>query len=686
VTSAPGTGAVRKGAAILVGIAPFVMFPAGYEPAQLPQAAVVQVGALALAALALWSGEGVAAPWRAHPFGRPLFALLAWAALSALWAVNGREALQAWAAWAACGLLYLVVWSSFRRHELRPLLAAVFGAGAGVAILGILQHLFGVSWIPQAFPPAATFMNRNVAVGFVVASWPLGYALGRTASRRAALLWAAGSALQLAYLFYTFTKSGWVAVAAQGTLALVFTWRMWRARGTGAASPGWWLAPAAGAVLLLVLVHLGPQGGPPAAWRAVRDTWTGASLTGPERPVSALTESERVNSIRVRRAIWLNTAAMVGDRPLLGTGLGNHKVQYPAYARRWAHDPGFGALAQLDHVHNDYLQAVAEMGVVGVALGAWLLWTIVRVAWRHAADLVGGVAALGVVLGLAGILVDACFSFPLQRAIPPMVLAVFLGVLAVLDRPDPAPSSPARSLLAPAAVLLVLAVTAAAHWRVLAADAQVWRARQAEQRGDWPRVVEASRAALRHDPGRREAQFLAGTALLTTGRAQPAAAFLEAVVRRYPLDPATLANLAYAQETLGRTDEALASFGQAAALLPDDALLAASQGRLLEHAGRTAEAREAYRRAARFGTADPRPPLRAGLLAMRDGRPEEAQLDLLEALRRQPDLAEAHKALGLVLYQQLGRKDEARVHFRRALELRPGDRDAPRMKALLESP
>jgi Flp pilus assembly protein TadD len=199
-------------------------------------------------------------------------------------------------------------------------------------------------------------------------------------------------------------------------------------------------------------------------------------------------------------------------------------------------------------------------------------------------------------------------------------------------------------------------------------------------------VLEASRAALRHDPGRREAQFLAGTALLTTGRAQPAAAFLEAVVRRYPLDPATLANLAYAQETLGRTDEALASFGQAAALLPDDALLAASQGRLLEHAGRTAEAREAYRRAARFGTADPRPPLRAGLLAMRDGRPEEAQLDLLEALRRQPDLAEAHKALGLVLYQQLGRKDEARVHFRRALELRPGDRDAPRMKALLESP
>ena len=39
----------------------------------------------------------------------------------------------------------------------------------------------------------------------------------------------------------------------------------------------------------------------------------------------------------------------------------------------------------------------------------------------------------------------------------------------------------------------------------------------------------------------------------------------------------------------------------------------------------------------------------------------------------------------LLLHDVLGKKDEGRVHLRRALELSPGDRDAPRIRQILGS-
>src|SRR5207245_3181627 len=90
----------------------------------------------------------------------------------------------------------------------------------------------------------------------------------------------------------------------------------------------------------------------------------------------------------VRAAVWLNTAAMAKDHPLLGVGLGNHKVLYPAYARRVRVDPQASPVEQLDYVHDDYMQVAAELGVIGVALALWLGIAIVRSARRALA--VGG--------------------------------------------------------------------------------------------------------------------------------------------------------------------------------------------------------------------------------------------------------------------------------------------------------
>ncbi|HVP68912.1 MAG TPA: tetratricopeptide repeat protein [Anaeromyxobacteraceae bacterium] len=62
--------------------------------------------------------------------------------------------------------------------------------------------------------------------------------------------------------------------------------------------------------------------------------------------------------------------------------------------------------------------------------------------------------------------------------------------------------------------------------------------------------------------------------------------------------------------------------------------------------------------------------------ALRAGRMQEALREYDEALKLDPDLAEAHLGRGVVLEFGFDKLDEAEVEYRRAIELKPGLADA----------
>ncbi|MDH4220604.1 MAG: O-antigen ligase family protein, partial [Candidatus Aminicenantes bacterium] len=63
-----------------------------------------------------------------------------------------------------------------------------------------------------------------------------------------------------------------------------------------------------------------------------------------------------------RPTYWANTAEIFADYPLLGTGLGTFPSLYPDIE-------GEETLIRLYHAHNDYLEYLSELGIVGM----WLL-------------------------------------------------------------------------------------------------------------------------------------------------------------------------------------------------------------------------------------------------------------------------------------------------------------------------
>lgn len=82
-----------------------------------------------------------------------------------------------------------------------------------------------------------------------------------------------------------------------------------------------------------------------------------------------------------RPLYWSNVTTIVGDFPLFGIGLGTFASVYPAYEEVTDLSP-----SRLSHAHNDYLEYLSELGVVGgILLLGGILWMVINSfrIWRE---------------------------------------------------------------------------------------------------------------------------------------------------------------------------------------------------------------------------------------------------------------------------------------------------------------
>lgn len=224
--------------------------------------------------------------------------------------------------------------------------------------------------------------------------------------------------------------------------------------------------------------------------------------------------------------------------------------------------------------------------------------------------------------------------------------------------------------------------------------------------GRLPEAEAALRAWAEARPAHAEAQARLGMVLLS--RAQPAAAlpFLQAAARLEPGNPQAACLVGAACHTLGRLDEAAASYRRAIgiaprleraynnlglvlheqgelaaaesafkavlAFLPDYANAWANLGVVLAAAGRDGEALAALRHALRLRPADTGTALQLALCLERSGEPEEA-MRLLQACCGQEGAGVAPRMALARMLAAANRAAEARALYARVLEREPGN-------------
>ena len=313
-----------------------------------------------------------------HPqFTFILVLFLTWAVLSSAWAENPGRSLDTASRYFQNMILFLIVYTAVRERKHATWVAWAWLAGATVATVPAMLN-------PPTYEDdltvriSGTIGDPNELAALLVAGTVFAGVLAAI-TKEAALRVAAGSAvvLFLAGIVYTVSRGGLLALFVALIAACLLAGR-WRGRTLVVTGLG----------LMTMVIYF-------------------ASFAG-------LDARDRVTTVEGgsgRTDIWKVGWRMVEDQPIHGIGSGN----FPISSIHYLLEPG--VLERDEFIidtpkvaHNTYLQILAELGIVGLALFLTIIGFSIRCAVKAArwfgshGDTQMELVARGMVVALVGIL------------------------------------------------------------------------------------------------------------------------------------------------------------------------------------------------------------------------------------------------------------------------------------------
>ena len=314
--------------------------------------------------------------------------------------VSPPDTLRGLAFLAGMTAVYAAAFREFRASSWRRRLAHTLVAVACVmTLVALVQAAAGTTRIYGLFQPRwdwavfGPYVNRNHFAGYLVLAIPLALGFAAEALERLRQAWrrrrrgwlalgeAEGSAAIRRSAEAMVVMVGLLAAQSRGGLM---------AFGCSAAAFPLALRRRRQALLLVALVAL------------LGFAWVGlAGIVG---------DFERRGLRSSRVQLWADALRMARHFPLLGTGLNTFGVVYPAYQTLWRGE-WYG------EAHNEYLQALLDLGLPGAALALALVLRLLATAARSAprspldAGLLGAVTA-----SCAHALVDFNWQIPANAA------------------------------------------------------------------------------------------------------------------------------------------------------------------------------------------------------------------------------------------------------------------------------
>ena len=289
-----------------------------------------------------------------------------------------------------------------------------------VSLFAILQHLTSngkLYWfreISSGGLPFGPYVNRNHFAGFAELILPLALVplvLGRVRRERRPVV-GLFAVLPIGALFLSASRGGIVSFGVElGALALVMIHR--RTMGKQ------WLPGVAVLLVASLLVY-----------------WLGIGQLLERLSSVQLLEVTAGKRDSMRKDTW----QIFLDHPFVGTGLGTLQTVYPSYETLYD-----GKI--VNHTHNDYLEALAETGILGGLCCAWFLGVLFSESLRRLRQFnnsFAGTVQLSGLVASTGFLVHSFVDFNLH--IPANALLFFLMAhLATAEIPQSSrPASPAR--------------------------------------------------------------------------------------------------------------------------------------------------------------------------------------------------------------------------------------------------
>jgi O-antigen ligase len=293
---------------------------------------------------------------------------------------------------AAYLLIFFLATQVFReRRDLTDLAWFLILLCFSVSLLGILQHftsdakIYGLRTLSGGGDPFGPFVNRNHFAGFVELTLPTGLALLIFRGLRRDIIPLTGllTIVPVGAMILSGSRGGIVSFAFEvAVLALLARLRK---------------APEGPRLVALAIVGFAALA--LVAWLGAGKALERFSTLHP----GDVTLSRRASMARGAAHIFL-------AHPVKGSGLGSLVAVYPRYETLY---DGY----VVDHVHNDYMELLAEMGILGGLCGFVFLWILVREARKSFTAEQGHFSRAvhaGAIAALCGLLLHSLVDFNLH--------------------------------------------------------------------------------------------------------------------------------------------------------------------------------------------------------------------------------------------------------------------------------
>lgn len=289
------------------------------------------------------------------------------------------------------------------------------------AFFAILQavlspnKIYGIYEVNYA-TPFGSFVNRHNFAAYMemTIAVPLGLMFAGAVQKDRRLLIITAIALMGIALLLSGSRGGLVALLAEIFFLILLTTKT---KGYGQ------LALKVGLALLLIATIV-----------------VGSFLIGGESSLTRFAETAATENFSTNRThIWSVTLQVIKNNLPFGAGLGAFSVAYTPF-------DSLSGLERVEQAHNDYLQVIADAGIVGMIIGSVFLFLLFRTGLKNAktTSVFRRGVCIGALAGCFAILVHSLFDFVLHTT---AISVLFLTLVALVvlsgrkmsDEGEPAP-------------------------------------------------------------------------------------------------------------------------------------------------------------------------------------------------------------------------------------------------------
>lgn len=432
-----------------------------------------------------------------------------------------------------------------------------------LGVIGICQYYnWGFNFLPGSCEPYATMTHRNLFSSFLFLIFPFvlynlfNSTSGSQESRKiGAVIWTISSLLALVLIAYNVmiatSRAVWVGFIISTISTSIAWWLLLGRRKLDELRSSTYTKTLIAAIFIFLIVAVG------------------ALLTS---------DIEIRTTDNLRILLWSKTLSMISDNPLLGVGVGNWKIAFPAYGLDDMPLTIESGLVHCLRPHNDFLFVLSETGIFGFLCYILIFIITIRYILKivvNSPNKDDQIFGLLMLFGIIGYLVIGFFSYPKERIAHTIVVTLMIAsVLSRYHRLFPF-TKKWKSFPLSLWMIPLIALTALSTWigySRLIAETRTKKTLIARSNQDWEGVISGIDRAIspfyQIDPTTAPLLWYRGVAHFSQNNINEA---LTDFLKAHDLHPNhihVLNNLASCYETLGDHSEAITFYTKALAISP----------------------------------------------------------------------------------------------------------------------